>query len=289
MEAYETAVYMLPQELKAEALAFLGETVEEIRLRTGRRPTALIGGAEHEMSRTAVTEEQIQCVLERATGASIHSAAHAMAEGYITCRGLRIGLCGTAVMRDREMAGYQYFSSLNIRIPRECRGVCDALTGEIYRGGFQNTLIVSRPGGGKTTALRELVRQISDGGTRVGVVDERNELSAADGARAQFDLGRCSDVLVGVPKAEGAMMLLRGMNPQVIAMDEITREQDIEAIGQIYGCGVGLLASAHARNRDELTRRPLYRELLELGAFQYIVTITGTGRERRFSAERICA
>lgn len=287
MEAYETAVYMLPQELKAEALAFSGEAVEEIRLRAGRRPSALINGAEHEMGRAAVTEDQLLRVLERATGASIHTAAHAMAEGYISYRGLRIGLCGTAVIRDGEMTGYQYFSSLNIRIPRECRGICDSLTGEIYRGGFENTLIIASPGGGKTTALRELVRQVSDRGTRIGVVDERNELSAADGARAQFDLGRCSDVLIGVPKAEGAMMLLRGMNPQVIAMDEITRAQDLEAIGQIYGCGVGLLASAHARDADELARRPLYRELLELGAFQYLVTITGTGRARRYLAERI--
>lgn len=287
MDAYETAVYMLPQELKAEVQALSAEAVEEIRLRVGRRPTALIGSSEHEMSRTAVTEEHIRRVLERATGASIHSAAHAMAEGYISYRGLRIGLCGTAVMRGKEMAGYQYFSSLNIRIPRECRGSCDGLIGEIYRGGFENTLLISRPGGGKTTALRELVRQISDRGTRVGVVDERNELSATDEARAQFDLGRSSDVLIGVPKAEGAMMLLRGMNPQVIAMDEITREQDIEAIGQIYGCGVGLLASAHARDTDELTRRPLYRELLALRAFRYIITISGTGRERKYAVERL--
>lgn len=287
MDAYETAVYMLPQELKAEAQALSAETVEEIRLRLGRRPTALIGGSEYELSRTAVTEGHIQRVLERATGASIHSVAHAMAEGYISYRGLRIGLCGTAVMRGREMTGYQYFSSLNIRIPRECRGSCDGLMGEIYRGGFENTLLISRPGGGKTTALREIVRQISDRGTRVGVVDERNELSATDEARAQFDLGRCSDVLIGVAKAEGAMMLLRGMNPQVIAMDEITREQDIEAIGQVYGCGVGLLASAHARNTDELTRRPLYRELLALRAFRYIITITGTGRERKYAVERL--
>lgn len=287
MEAYEKAVYMLPQEWKMEAMALSGEAVEEFRLRVGRRPTALINGSEQEMGRAEISEGHIQRVLERATGASIHSAAHAMAEGYISYMGLRIGICGTAVMREREMTGFQHFSSLNIRIPRECRGICDGLIGEIYRGGFENTLIISRPGGGKTTALREVIRQISGRGTRVGVVDERNELSATDEAAAQFDLGCRSDVLIGVPKVAGAMMLLRGMNPQVIAMDEITREQDIEAIGQIYGCGVGLLASAHARDADELTRRPLYRALLEMRAFRYVVTITGTGRERKYSAERI--
>lgn len=121
----------------------------------------------------------------------------------------------------------------------------------------------------------------------MAVVDERNELAAADGGEAQFDLGAHTDVLTGAPKAEGALMLLRAMNPQIIAMDEITRPEDTEAIAQAAGCGAGILASAHASCLDELHRRPLYRRLLGQGIFQNLVVISGTGNARRYTAERL--
>ena len=287
MDGFEKALYMLPAELRAPAEQYRGKMAEEIRLRVGRTPTILYDGKEEELRRCRTSAQELMRVLERATGASIHSAANAIAEGYLSYMGLRIGVCGTAVIHNGEISGFKNFSSLALRIPRECRGVCDKVMGEIYRNGYENTLIISRPGGGKTTALREIIRRLSDGGTSVAVVDERNELSATDDSAAQFDLGAHSDVLIGIPKAEGAMMLLRGMNPQLIAMDEITRERDIDAIAQVFGCGVGLLASAHAADSEELTRRPLYKMLLELNAFKYVVSVNGTGCNRRYFAERL--
>ncbi len=287
MDGFDRALAVLPEELRRKAQGLRGTGVEEFRLRAGRTPSALRDGQERAFAAEPVTEGDLLRLLERATGASLHSAAPALAQGYLNYRGLRIGVCGAAVLNRGELTGFRSFSSAAIRIPRECRGVCDRLIQELYGAGFKNTLVISRPGGGKTTALRELIRRLSDGGLRISVADERNELAAADETGAGFDLGAHSDVLTGAPKAEGAMMLLRGMNPQVIAMDEITGDRDLEAAVQICGCGAGILASAHAADGDELKKRPLYRKLLELALFENLVVISGTGSLRRYRAERL--
>lgn len=286
MDSLERAAALLPESMRRQAAERCGRA-EELRLRVGRRPTALIDGVEREFGGPEVTGDDLRAVLERATGASLHTAAQALAQGYLSCGGLRIGVCGVAAVQEGRITGFRAFSSLAIRIPRQCRGVCDALTDRLYAAGFESTLVISPPGGGKTTALREIVRRLSDAGTRVAVVDERNELSATENGRPRFDLGRDSDVLVGVGKAEGAMLLLRTMNPQVIAMDEISGKEDIDAAAQICGCAVGLLASAHASSAEELRMRPLYRMLLELGLFRNLVVISGTGDMRRYRTERI--
>jgi stage III sporulation protein AA len=108
-----------------------------------------------------------------------------------------------------------------------------------------------------------------------------------DGGTAQFDLGRCSDVMTGLPKTRGAMMLLRGFNPQIIAMDEISREKDLEAVRQIAGCGVGILASVHGADLSELKKRPAYRSMLEEGVFHYLLRVDRMGQVRRYALERI--
>ena len=150
-----------------------------------------------------------------------------------------------------------------------------------------STLIVSPPGGGKTSLLRELIRRASSVPLRVSVIDDRNELSASIAGRTQFDLGPSSDVLVGVPKVQAAGMLLRGMNPQIVAMDEITQETDIKAIEEIGGCGVTLFATAHGKNLHDLQRRTLYRRLLESEVFREIVTIHVSGGKRLYTREAL--
>ncbi len=287
--AFQQARLLLPESLRNRLPMVRAADAEEIRLRLGRPMSLVSCGQETELGSGPVSRREVMQVLEKATDASLHSAAEAMARGYITRGGIRIGLCGDAAVTDGQVTGFRSFSSLAIRIPRQCVGVCNGIVGDLFTDGPVGVLIISPPGLGKTTALRELTRIVSDRGWRTAVADERGELSAFYEGQASFDLGRCSDVLVNVPKAEAAMMLLRGMNPRLIAMDEITQRADIRAIEEVCGCGVAVLASAHAGSPEDLRRRPLYRELMELGVFDWLVCISMERGTRRYTLQRLSA
>ena len=287
MEGLDLALSLLPAMLRTGASRRIPRTVEELRIRVGRRPCFAAEGREHPFAEEAVSEELLQTILEKATGASIHTAAQALAEGYWSYHGLRVGVCGTAVWRDGAITGFRELSSIAIRICRERRGILDAVASQIIADGYRNTLVLAPPGGGKTTALRELIRLLSEDGKRVAVVDERNEIAAKDGAVARFDLGPSTDVLTGVEKARGALQLLRSMGPEILAVDEIASDTDVEALCCAAGSGVGILASAHGRSASDLERRPGFRALLERGAFSCVLCIEGEGERRSYRVEEI--
>lgn len=281
MDALSRALELLPDEY-VKAISKSGcMAIEEIRLRLGR-PPSIVCGRERLLDCRSVSEKDLLRVIEKATGASLHSFTRELSQGFVSYRGLRIGLCGTMNIKEDSPSGFRSFSSLAIRIPAEHKGICDGFIRDAYRNGFESTLILSPPGGGKTSALRELIRRLSDSGLRVAAADERNEL-AASGA---FDLGACTDVLTYAPKAQGAMMLLKTMNPQIIAMDEISDPQDVEAISRVSGCGVGLLASVHAADRADLMKRPIHRALAELGVFSLYLIIHCKSGKRTYTWER---
>lgn len=287
MDQLKLAAELLPLAWRQAEITRLPPDTEEIRLRVGKAPTYLRGGEERPICRGTVTEEDLLRILEKATGASMHTAAPSLAQGYVSYRGLRIGVCGTGVSENGKMIGLRSVSSLCVRISRAFPGICDEITRVLLNSDFSNMLIIGSPGAGKTTVLRELIRALSDAGRRVSVVDERNELAAYEGGKYSFDLGRCSDVLTGIPKDEGIVLLLRSMNPEILAMDEITKSRDAEAVLQAFGCGVGLLASAHASKPDELWKRPVYRELLQAGVFPHCLCIHRKGIVRTYSLEKI--
>lgn len=287
MDGLDIALSLLPARLTDSAAARVPRTAEELRIRVGMRLCYAAEGREFAFAEEIATGSLLQTILEKATGASIHTAAPDLAEGYWSYRGLRIGVCGTAVRRDGLFTGFRSLSSLAIRICKERRGILDALLPELLSDGYQNTLLLAPPGGGKTTALRELIRLLSEHGRRVSVVDERNELAAKDGATASFDLGPCTDVLTGVDKARGALQLLRSMGPEILAVDEIASENDVDALRCAAGCGVGILASAHGRSYHELRDRPDFRKMLESGMFSRTICIEGQGDQRRYRLEEI--
>ena len=287
MNGTELALQLLPPRCLDRRCREMLVGAEEIRMRVGQAPMILQNGREYPIHGDPVTEDELMRTLEKATGASLHTAAPALARGFISYHGLRIGVCGTAFEREGDMTGFRCFSSLAIRIPRECKGICHELYAQLRQDQPCSLLILSPPGAGKTTALRELIRRYSCDGQRVGVVDERWEIAAAELGRAQFDLGAHSDVLSGIPKARAAMMLLRTMNPQIIAMDEITQPEDLNAIREITGCGVRLLATAHAAGPDELRRRPLYRTMLEEKLFDACILIRLQGNDRAYDLKRL--
>ena len=275
MDAWSTAQSLLPETL-VNAVRQV-PAAEEIRLRLGKPPAVVISGREQRLAGGTVTQQELLHILEKATGASLYAAAPSLKNGFVSYRGLRIGVCGEAVYTRGQLSGLRGFSSLAVRVPHEKPLGCEALLDGMLRAGPESTLIVSPPGGGKTSLLRELIRRASAKNLRVSVIDDRK----------QFDLGPGADVLVGVPKAQAAGMLLRGMNPQIIAMDEITQETDLNAVEQISGCGVVLFATAHGRDLQDLQRRKLYRTLLESGVFRELVTIACKGGKRVYTREAL--
>lgn len=227
------------------------------------------------LSEEIITPDKLAEVMEAASCASLHAVRDELCRGYINAPGgVRVGVCGTAVT-DGHIQSLRDISSVSIRIPRQIREAGREIIPLVEN---DSVLILSPPGGGKTTLLRELVRSVSDKGVRVSLADERGELAGMWNGVPQFELGRCTDVLSGAPKAEAAMLLLRAMAPEVLAMDEISAAEDAAAIETLLGCGVRIFATAHAATKEEFFRRPIYGRLAELGAFQKLICIRGVAR-----------
>ena len=281
MDSFSAALELMPKKYVPDLKAHSGRVPEEIRLRVGQAPSVYYGGRERLFSREKVAEEDLVRILEKATGASLYSAAESMRRGFFCTGMLRIGICGK-VSAGSAGRGFESYSSLCVRLAHECRGICRSAADRLCENGFENTLILSAPGGGKTTALRDLIRIFSDEGKRVGVVDERGELS-----REYFDLGRCSDVISGLDKLSGALLLLRSMTPQIIAADEISAPEDLAAMEEIFGCGIGILATAHALDCGDLTRRASYGSLIEKGVFRQALLIRQENGERIYELRKL--
>ena len=284
------AAGVLPFELR-QALDRLdrrwAERTEELRLRRGYPMMVGVGDRELETDSLPITEAHLLTVLENASQASVHTVLGQIREGFVTLRGgHRIGLCGTVVCREGENVTMRNLSSLSVRVARQVKGFGHTVLPALMEDGcFQSTLILSPPGVGKTTLLRDLVRELSDKGTRIAVTDERGEIAALWRGEAQLDVGRHTDVLDGCSKDEGMIMMLRGMNPQVIAVDEITRQRDVKAVSEVFGCGVSLLATAHGRRIEDLKGRRIYRTLMDLGMFRRVVIMERQGDCRRMTVE----
>ena len=293
---YEQAAAILPSRLRKAALTLSdGEKAEaeELRLRAGRPLTVLLPTGELPLE-AEVEPEELETLCDIATEFSRYAASETIREGFLPVRGgFRVGLCGTAVMKDGVNTNLKNLSSAVIRIARERKGIAANIAPRLFQDGvFASTLILSPPGGGKTTLLRDLVRCLSEGGPdyapqRVSLIDERGEVAVVHRGTPQMDVGPRTDVLDACPKALGIPIVLRAMNPQIIAVDEITVREDLTAISMAAGCGAGLLATVHAAGVTELLRKPLYRELLEHQVFRLSVRILREENGRAYALEEL--
>lgn len=289
-ESFQRAARLLPGVLRQRALALdrqLALETEELRLRSGGPMALTTPAGERPLWGTTVRPGDLEQVVDAATEFSRYTAAESLRQGWLTAPGgLRLGVCG----RMTE-GGVTELSSLSIRIPCPHSSIAEPILPQLLEEGrLCSTLLLSPPGGGKTTLLRELVRLAADGGPdrpalRVALVDERWELAAMYRGEPALDVGRQTDVLSGLPKSRAVPLLLRAMNPQVIALDEIALDEDVSAVRAAAGCGVALLATVHAPSLEALARRPLGRQLLNCGVFQRAVVLSGCGSARRARVE----
>ena len=269
------------------------DEVEEIRLRAGQ-PLAVtqcgtsvfvegLGGHQ-------VTMEEIRDTVNLLSSYSRYAFEDKIRQGFLTIQGgHRVGLAGR-VIRDQNADGgtvktISPITFLNIRIARQMIGCADQVLPLLReRDEFHDTLLISPPGMGKTTLLRDLIRLVSYQGMTVGVVDERSELAACYQGIPQNDLGPRTDVLDGCPKAEGLMMMVRTMAPQILAVDEIGSKADYYALEYAMHCGCRLLVTAHGSCWEEALRRPNLGRWLEEGRFGRYIVIEkrGIGQNRMF-------
>lgn len=277
----------------------LADTLEEIRLRAGK--PVILHGRDYEITLTdkglpsgdlvagwTVPEEEIARTLQIMSGSSIYALEEELKNGYLTIPGgHRVGLAGKAVVANGRVETLKYITGLNIRLSREVKGAADEVMAFVLHPVAKtplHVLIVSPPQCGKTTLLRDMVRQLSEGvprlhfpGVKVGVVDERSELAGCYQGLPTNDLGIRTDVLDGCPKAEGIMMLVRSMSPVCIAVDEIGRREDVAAVEEALGAGVKLIATAHGSSIEDISNRPILKELLALRFFERVIVL---GRSR---------
>lgn len=257
--------------------------IEEIRLRVNKK-IAVKCGQTISYLEYVVKQEDILETFEKVCENSIYSYKKQICEGFITIKGgNRVGITGSTVIEDEKIINIEYISSMNFRISREVYGCSHEILKyilDIEHNTIFNTLIVSPPGGGKTTILKDIIRNISNGipeysfnPKTCGVVDERGEIAAMHRGVAQNDMGNLTDIIDNVPKYKGMSMLIRSMSPSVIFCDEIGSKEDVEAIRYAICSGVKGVFTAHANSLEDLKRNKDINILIKDNLIQKVIVL----------------
>ena len=282
----EEILKYFPIELRNMIL--LGEKIKldeicEIRIRVNREVILKDREREYIIGRNGkpyiATKEVIERIFESICSNSVYAFTEEISNGFITIfGGHRVGIAGKPLYKDGKIYSIKDISGLNFRIAREIKGVADNIIPKIkVNNEFVNTLIISPPGLGKTTLLRDLVRQISNMGYNVSLVDERSEIAGCFLGVPQNDIGLRTDVMDLSKKSDGIKLMVRSMKPDFIATDEIGTDEDAEAIEYALNSGVKILATAHGDKIEDLYKSKKMKELLQFDVFKKIVLINKDG------------
>ncbi len=253
---------ILPTRLRGTfSQAFLGKDgIEEIRVRVGQ-PPELRGAGQSEWLKEKATAEDLEEMLTFISRYSIYAYEEEIRQGYLTIEGgSRIGFAGQVRVEGGHVSRMTNIRFINIRIAKERKGCARELMPWLYEEGeFANTLLISKPGVGKTTYLRDCVRMASEGdashrGKKVCVIDERSEIAACHMGSPQNDVGRRTDVIDGCPKQEGMLMALRSLSPEIVAVDELGGRKDAAAVERLALSGCRVLGTLHGDCMEQVGR-----------------------------------
>ncbi len=266
--AWQAYLNLLPHRIRSTVDRLGKDSLLELRLRLGQ-PSELVMIHGSQWLDDICTESDLNFCINAASNYSPWNAA-TVALGYLTgSGGHRIGICGQATLKNGSMTGISYVTSVCLRVARDFQGITEkaaAVKGSV--------LILGPPGSGKTTFLRDLIRQRSNmSGEFISVVDEKGELFPRFQNKLCFAPGKHTDVLSGCSKVSGINAVLRNMGPNTIAVDEITAQEDCLALQHAGWCGIQLLATAHAFSPEDLHSRPIYKPLAESQLFDHYIVL----------------
>lgn len=274
---------VLPRYIAEEIVKLnCNNNITEIRIRSKNKAIVICGKNEFILD-LVITPKIILDILLNISKMSIYAIQTDLNNGFVVIRGgHRIGVCGEVVYEDGKIKNIKNICSLNIRVARQIYGCADSVLSEIIVNGvFRNTLIVSPPGCGKTTLLRDIVRQVSNGvkvigfsGKNVSLIDERGEIASCYDGVPSLDVGVRTDVMSNVKKSLGMSMMIRSMAPDIIATDEIGSSEDILAIKSAILSGVKVIFTMHGDSLNSIMKNPNVKELLDMNVFRKIIVLS---------------
>ena len=285
MRAEEDIIGILP--LKIGTLLkerLLKEQIYEIRIKIGK-PILVYSKYGENIVNYVPTKEDMKSLIQKISNYSLYAYEEDIRQGFITIKGgHRIGIAGECVMEKGEVKTIRNISSINIRVCSEVIGCSDKLIKYIYsqkENRIFNTIIISPPKCGKTTILRDIARNISNGmnsiglyGRKVAVIDERSEIGACHFGIPQNDLGMRTDILDNCHKKEGMIMAIRSLSPEILICDEIGTKGDVEALLMAFNSGVNIITSIHGFTIEDLYKRKVFNELLDNGIIERAIVLS---------------